>query len=142
MARFDKLPQKAWNTLRPYIIKYVLMTQSLPDDEITDDETDVSDIITRKKIKEKIIEDTMEDTEENTIKDKIEFEKKRDARIKISKEILNHEQWEIFDLHVIKQMKLIDIASSKGIKYSRVKQIYRTAKNKIKKDKRIKYPLK
>jgi len=35
-----------------------------------------------------------------------------------------------------KGVKMIDI------KYSRVKQIFRTAKNKIKKDKRIKYPLK
>jgi len=53
------------------------------------------------------------------------------------KEILTHEQWEVFDLHVIEHMKLKDIASLKGIKYSRVKQIYRTVKNKIKKDKII-----
>ena len=55
----------------------------------------------------------------------------------VLKKILTSEQYEIFDLHVIEQMKLIEIASLKGIKYSRVKQIYRTAKDKAKKDKRI-----
>jgi len=57
----------------------------------------------------------------------------------ILKEILTLEQYEIFDLHVIEQMKFKMIGNLKDIKESRAKQIYRTAKNKIKKDKRINF---
>ncbi len=58
------------------------------------------------------------------------------------KEILKHEQYEIFVLRAYEGYTSEEISELKGLSLSRVKQIYRTARAKAMKDKRIKDHLK